>query len=224
MAYIKKMIMQGFKSFAKRTEIPFDKGISVVIGPNGAGKSNVADALCFVLGRLSIKSMRAAKARNLIFMGSKYVRPSKEAFVELIFDNSDKSFSLEVDEVSLKRMVRVNGQSAYKINGEEKTRNEVIEMLAQAGIDPYGFNLILQGQIQSIVKMHPEERRKVIEEVAGISIYESRKEKSLHELEKTDNRLKEISTILRERTTYLNNLEKEKTQAQKYQDFKLMSG
>ena len=222
MAYIKKMIMQGFKSFAKRTEIPFDKGISVVIGPNGAGKSNVADALCFVLGRLSIKSMRAAKARNLIFMGSKYVRPSKEAFVELIFDNSDKSFSLEVDEVSLKRMVRVNGQSAYKINGEVKTRNEVIEMLAQAGIDPYGFNLILQGQIQSIVKMHPEERRKVIEEVAGISIYESRKEKSLHELEKTDERLKEISTILRERSAYLKNLEKEKLQAERYKHSELM--
>lgn len=221
-AYIKKMIMQGFKSFAKRTEIPFDKGINIVIGPNGAGKSNVADALCFVLGRLSIKSMRAAKARNLIFMGSKYVKPSKEAFVELIFDNSDKSFSLEVDEVSLKRMVRVNGQSAYKINGEVKTRNEVIEMLAQAGIDPYGFNLILQGQIQSIVKMHPEERRKVIEEVAGISIYESRKEKSLHELEKTDERLKEISTILRERSAYLKNLEKEKLQAERYKHSELM--
>ncbi|MDO8509145.1 MAG: chromosome segregation SMC family protein [Nanoarchaeota archaeon] len=221
MAFIKKMVIQGFKSFAKRTEIPFDPGISIVIGPNGAGKSNVADALCFVLGRLSIKSMRAAKARNLIFMGSKYVKPAKEAFVELIFDNSDKSFSLETGEVSLKRMVRVNGQSAYKINGEIKTRNEVIEMLAQAGIDPYGFNLILQGQIQSIVKMHPDERRKVIEEVAGISIYESRKEKSLHELAKTDERLKEISTILRERTAYLKNLEREKLQAERYKHSEL---
>ncbi len=216
MAYIKKMIMHGFKSFAQKTEIPFDKGINVFIGPNGSGKSNVADALCFVLGRLSIKSLRAAKARNLIFMGSKYVKPAKEAVVELIFDNSDKAFSIEKEEISLKRMVRTNGQSAYKINGEVKTRNEVIEMLAQAGIDPYGFNLILQGQIQSIVKMHPEERRKIIEEVAGISIYESRKEKSLHELDKTDERLKEISTILRERTAYLKNLEREKSQAEKY--------
>ncbi len=216
------MVMQGFKSFAKRTEIPFDKGINVFIGPNGSGKTNVADSLLFALGRLSIKSMRAAKARNLIFMGSKYVKPAKEAYVELIFDNSDRAFSINNDEISLKRIVRINGQSGYKINGELKTRNEVIEMLAQAGIDPYGFNLILQGQIQGIVKMHPDERRKIIEEVAGISIYESRKEKSLHELNKTDERLKEISTILRERTSYLRNLEREKAQAEKYKHSELM--
>ena len=222
MVYVKKMVIQGFKSFAKRTEIPFDKGINIFIGPNGSGKTNVADSILFALGRLSIKSMRAAKARNLIFMGSKYVKPAKEAFVELIFDNSDRAFSLNSNEVHLKRIVRVNGQSAYKIYGETKTRNEVIEMLAQAGIDPYGFNLILQGQIQSLVKMHPEDRRKIIEEVAGISIYESRKEKSLHELEKTDERLKEISTILRERTAYLRNLEKEKEQAEKYKNAQLI--
>ena len=184
--------------------------------------SNVVEALCFVLGRLSAKSMRASKAKNLIFMGSRYIKPAKEAYVELIFDNSDRAFSINSDEVGLKRIVRVNGQSIYKINGETKTRGEIIEMLAQAGIDPYGFNLILQGQIQSIVKMHSEERRKIIEEVAGISIYESRKEKSLHELEKTDERLKEISTILRERTAYLRNLEREKMQAQKYRDTELI--
>jgi len=180
--------------------------------------SNIMEALCFVLGRLSIKSMRAAKARNLIFMGSKYIRPAKEASVELVFDNMDKAFALDSDEVNLKRIVRSNGQSIYKINEETKTRTEVIEMLAQAGIDPHGFNLIMQGQIQSIIRMHPDDRRKIIEEVAGISIYESRKEKSMHELEKTEERLKEISTILRERTTYLRNLEKEKNQAQRYKD------
>ncbi len=218
MAYIKKLVMHGFKSFARKTEIPFDKGINIILGPNGSGKSNVADALCFVLGRLSIKSMRAAKAKNLIFMGSKYIKPAHEASVELIFDNTDKSFSLDTEEVILRRAVRTNGQSIYKINGEAKTRAEVIEMLAQAGIDPHGFNLVLQGQIQSIVKMHPEERRKIIEEVAGISIYESRKEKSLHELEKTDEKLKEISTILRERTAFLRNLEKEKAQAEKFKE------
>lgn len=184
--------------------------------------SNVADALCFALGRLSIKSMRAAKAKNLIFMGSKYIKPAREAYVELVFDNKDKAFSIDKDEISLKRVVRHKGQSLYKINGETKTRNEVIEMLAQAGIDPYGFNLIMQGQIQSIVKMPPEERRKIIEEVAGISIYESRKEKSLKELTKTDERLKEISTILRVRTSYLNNLEKERAQAQKFKDSELL--
>jgi chromosome segregation protein len=221
MAHVKKLVIHGFKSFAKRTEIPFDKGINVVIGPNGSGKSNISDALCFVLGRLSVKSMRAEKAKNLIFMGSKYVRPAREASVELYFDNSDRAFAMNRDEIMIQRIVRLKGQSIYKINGETKTRAEVIETLGQAGIDPYGYNMILQGQIQAIVKMHPEERRKIIGEVAGISVYEWRKEKSLKELEKTESRLKEISTILRERTSYMNNLEKEKSQAQRYKELQL---
>src|SRR3990167_422299 len=168
MVYIKKMVMHGFKSFAKRTEVFFDKGINVILGPNGSGKSNISDSLCFVLGRLSIKSMRAAKARNLLFMGSKYIKPAREACVEIIFDNRSRTFSIDVDEISLKRIVRYNGQGVYKINNETKTRLDVVEMLAQAGIDPYGFNLILQGQIQSIVKMPSDDRRKIVEEVAGI--------------------------------------------------------
>jgi chromosome segregation protein len=216
MAYIKRMVIQGFKSFAKKTEIEFNQGINVVIGPNGSGKSNVSDALCFALGRLSIKSMRAAKARNLIFMGSKLMKPAKEAFVEIVFDNPNNEFGIDRKEVSLARIVRTNGQSIYKINGETKTRGEVVEILAHAGIDPHGFNIILQGQIQSIVRMHSEERRKILEEVAGISIYETRKEKSLKELDKTESKLKEITTILRERTAYLKNLEKEKAQAERY--------
>ncbi|MCH7568823.1 MAG: chromosome segregation protein SMC [Nanoarchaeota archaeon] len=218
MTYIKKLIMQGFKSFPQKTEIVFDKGINVILGPNGSGKSNISDALCFVLGRLSIKSIRAAKAKNLLFMGTKNIKPAKEAHVEIIFDNSNKTFAIPENEISIKRIVRHNGQGIYKINNKTKTRAEVIETLAHAGIDPYGFNIILQGQIHSLIKMHSEERRKIIEEVAGISIYESRKEKSLKELEKTDVRLKEISTILRERTIFLRNLEKEKKEAFRYKE------
>ncbi|MBS3065718.1 chromosome segregation protein SMC [Candidatus Pacearchaeota archaeon] len=218
MVYLKKLVAQGFKSFGKKTEINFDKGINVIVGPNGAGKSNISDALCFALGRLSVKSMRAAKSHNLIFMGSKYVKPAGEASVEVVFDNTDRLFGIEKDEISLKRIIRRNGQGIYKINDETKTRTEIIEMLAQAGIDPYGFNIILQGQIQSIVRMHTEDRRKIIEEVAGISIYELRKEKSLKELEKTDEKLKEISAVLRERTAYLKNLERERTQAARFKE------
>ena len=221
MAYIEKLVMNGFKSFGRKTEIVFDKGISTVVGPNGSGKSNISDALCFVLGRISAKSMRASQAKNLIFMGSKFVKPAKEASVELIFNNSDKAFALDREQIHLTRIVRRNGQSIYKINGETKTRTEILEMLAQAGIDPHGFNLILQGQIQSIVRMHPEDRRKIIEEVAGISIYESRKEKSLHELEKTEEKLKEISAILRERTAYLKNLDRERQQALRFKELEL---
>jgi chromosome segregation protein len=218
MVFIKKMVMHGFKSFARKTEVIFDKGTNIIIGPNGSGKSNISDALCFVLGRLSIKSIRAAKSKNLLFMGSKYIKPAREAWVELTFDNSDRSFSIDRDEVTIKRVVRFNGQSVYKINDEVKTRIEIIEMLAQAGIDPHGFNIILQGQIQAVVKMHPEERKDIIEEVAGISIYELRKEKSLHELEKTEEKLKEVLAILRERTVYMKNLDKERTQALKFKD------
>ena len=214
--HIKKLIMQGFKSFPRKTEIPFTPGINVVLGPNGSGKSNISDAICFVLGRMSMKSLRAARAGNLIFLGGKDMAPAKEASVEIVFDNSGKIFSIENQEIMIKRIVRKNGQSIYKINGETKTRQEVLSLLAQAGVDPQGFNIILQGEIQNFVRMQAEERRSVIEEVSGISVYETRKEKSMHELEKTEEKLKEVHSVLRERTAYLNNLEKERQQALKY--------
>ena len=216
MTYIKKLVMQGFKSLPRKTEVPFTPGINVILGPNGSGKSNLSDALCFVLGRLSIKSMRAAKAKNLIFLGTKVAAPSKQAIVEIIFENSDRTFSIDKNEISVKRIVKKNGQSIYKINDQKKTRQEVLSLLAQAGIDPNGFNIVLQGEIQNFAKMQPDERRKVIEEVSGISVYESRKEKSLKELAKTEEKLKEVSAILRERTSYLNNLEKERQQALRF--------
>src|SRR3989344_19904 len=181
MLHIKKLVMHGFKSFAKKTELPFTPEINVVLGPNGSGKSNISDALCFVLGRLSAKSIRASKTSNLIFQGSKAAAPAKEAMVELIFDNRDRIFSIDKDEISIKRIIRKNGQGIYKINEETKTRQEVLMLLAQAGIDSNGFNIILQGEIQNFTRMHLEERRKIVEEVSGISVYELRKEKSLKE-------------------------------------------
>ncbi len=209
--------MHGFKSFARKTTIPLEESMNVIVGPNGSGKSNITDALCFVLGRLSIKSIRAAKAANLLFSGNKDYKGANEASVELILDNTDKKIAIDKDEISLKRTVRKTGQSVYRINGQTKTRQELLELLSQAGIDPNGFNIVLQGEIASMIKMSPEERRKVIEEVAGISIYEARKHKSLRELEKTDEKIKEISAVLRERNSYLKNLEKEKKEAMNFQ-------
>ena len=220
MAHIKRLTMKGFKSFARQTEVPFDRNLSVIIGPNGSGKSNITDALCFVLGRLSVKSMRAERASNLIYNGGKEERPFNEAAVEIVFDNSDNAFAIASNEVRVERIVRRNGISIYKINGETKTRQEVIELLAQGGIDPKGFNIIMQAEISNFVEMHPEERREIIEEVAGIRIYETRKEKSLHELEKTDDRIKEVGTVLNERAAYLKNLEKDRGQALKYEGLK----
>ncbi len=217
MPYVKRLVMHGFKSFARKTEIPFENAMNVVVGPNGSGKSNITDALCFVLGRMSIKSIRAAKAANLIFSGNKQYKAANEASVELVFDNSDKVFSLDTPEISIKRIVRRNGQSIYRINNETKTRQELLELLAQAGIDPNGFNIVLQGGIADLVKMNAEERRKIIEEVAGISIYETRKHKSINELERTEEKLKEVNTILKEKNAYLRNLEKERQEVLDYQ-------
>jgi chromosome segregation protein len=209
--------MHGFKSFARKTEISFENAMNVIVGPNGSGKSNITDALCFVLGRMSIKSIRAAKAANLLFAGTKNYKGVTEAYVELVFDNSDGAFGINSTEISIKRVLRRNGLSIYKINNETKTRQELIELIAQAGIDPNGFNIVLQGNITELVKMGPEERRKVIEDVAGISVYETRKVKSLNELEKAEEKLKEVSAILREKNSYLRNLEKDRQDAINYQ-------
>jgi chromosome segregation protein len=221
MAYIKKLVMKGFKSFARETIVEMDRHMNVIVGPNGSGKSNITDALCFVLGRLSIKSIRAAKASHLIFSGNKHYKGANLAYVEIVFDNSDKTFALDEKEIIIRRTVKKNGQSVYKINNHVKTRQEILELLSQAGIDPHGFNIVLQGEIERFVKMQPEERRKVLEEVAGISIYEMRKDKSLKELERTNEKLRQIGGVLRERGRYLNNLEKEREEALRFKKLQL---
>jgi len=216
MAHIKELAMKGFKSFPHEIKIPLTSGMNVIVGPNGSGKSNIADGICFVLGRLSAKSMRAKSSSNLIFSGTHKHKNSTEAAVKITFDNSDSRFSVPDQQVKIERIVRKNGQSIYRINDETKTRQEILELLSQAGIDPNGFNIVMQGEITEMIRASPEERRKIFEEVSGISVYELRKQKSLKELEKTESRLKEISTILRERTAYLRNLENERKQALKY--------
>jgi len=224
MPYIKKLHLNGFKSFAKPTDVVFSKGLNVIVGPNGSGKSNLADAICFVLGRLKVKSLRANKAAKLIYHGGKEGKPAQFAKVSMVFDNSDNIFVLPEpsNEVEITRIVKKDGTSTYKINGKTKTRQEILELLAQAGIDPEGFNIILQAEISTIIKMHPNEKREIIEEIAGINIYEARKERSLKELDKTENKLKEIKITLKERAAYMNNLEKEKAQAEKYKNLNRM--
>ncbi|MEM4605504.1 MAG: chromosome segregation SMC family protein [Candidatus Pacearchaeota archaeon] len=213
MVYIKKLVLHGFKSFARKTEILFENSMNVIIGPNGSGKSNIADAICFALGRMGKKSMRAENLASFIFEGNKNYKQSEEASVEIIFEDKENIFLTNRLEVSIKRIVKRNGNSIYKLNDEPKTRQEIIEVLARAGIDPDGFNIVLQGEIDSLIKVSSEERRKIIEEVAGISFYEVRKEKSLRELEKVEERLKETNAILREKNNYLKNLEEERRKA-----------
>lgn len=201
-------------------DLCIDKNHNFIANNFFVHNSNITDAICFVLGRLSIKSMRASRASNLIHNGGKGGPPAPEAFVELVLDNANRTFSLDKKDVSVSRTVRRNGISIYKINGETKTRQEVLELLSQAGVDPNGFNIILQEEISRFVEMHPEERRKILEQVAGISVYEERKHKSMNELARTEEKLKEIRTILNERTSYLKNLDKERSQALSHERMK----
>ncbi len=215
---INKMVMHGFKSFAKHTEILFGPNFNCVLGPNGAGKSNVLDSLCFVLGKSSSRDLRAEKSANLIYNGGKAKKPAKQGEVSIYFDNASKVFPTEDSEVKISRIVRENGQSIYKINNKAMTRQNVTNLLSLAKIDPDGYNIILQGDIIKFVEMHPEDRRVLIEDIAGISVYEEKKHKALLELEKVEIHLRETDLILTERNTYLKELKKDRDQAMKYKD------
>ncbi|MBU1203679.1 MAG: chromosome segregation protein SMC [Nanoarchaeota archaeon] len=216
MTTIKKMRLNGFKSFPKQTEVMYTSGFSVVIGPNGSGKSNLTDAVCFVLGKSSAKDMRAEKSANLIYNGGKKGKPSKQAEVSIWFDNSNEHFSVQEKEVKITRIVKPNGQSTYRINDQIRTRQEMIDFLNSAKIDPNGYNIILQGDIIRFTEMKPIERRKIIEEAAGISVYEDRKEKALGELERVERKVSDAGIILKERGANLRELKKERDQAINY--------
>ncbi|MBW2968622.1 chromosome segregation protein SMC, partial [Candidatus Woesearchaeota archaeon] len=215
---ITKLVMDGFKSFGKRTELLFENGFNVVMGPNGSGKSNILDALCFVLGKSSSKSLRAEKSANLIYNGGKTKKSAKAAEVSISFDNSKRVFPVEEDVVKVSRIVKANGVSKYKINNKTRTRQEVVELLGLAKINPDGYNIILQGDIVKLVEMSPVERRQIIEEIAGISVYEEKKNKALSELEKVEQKLNEAGIILKERQTHLRELKKDRDQALKYRE------
>ncbi|MEM3374634.1 MAG: chromosome segregation protein SMC [Candidatus Woesearchaeota archaeon] len=218
MTKINKLVMQGFKSFALKTELVFGPGFNCILGPNGSGKSNVLDALCFVLGKSSSKSLRAEKTANLIYNGGKTKQPAKEASVIIYFDNSNNEFPINEKEVKITRTVKQNGNSIYKINDKTVTRNQIVELLSHARINPDGYNIVLQGDIVRIVEMSPIERRQIIEEIAGISIYEEKKQKALNELNKVEEKLKEADIILAEREVYLKELKKDRNQALKFKE------
>ena len=218
MTTIQKLKIRGFKSFAKPIEIVFGKDFSVVLGPNGSGKSNIMDALCFVLGKSSAKSMRAEKSSHLIFNGGKNSSPAKDAEVSIYFDNSNKEFPLQDYIIKVSRIIKNSGNSVYKINDKVMTRQQLIDLLSHAKIDPDGHNIILQGDIIRFTEMPPDERRQIIEDICGISLYEDKKQKALNELDNVGKKLSEVSIILTERETYLRELKKERDHALKYRE------
>src|SRR3989344_2564736 len=222
MTQIKKITAKGFKSFAEKTEIIFGDKFNVILGPNGSGKSNVTDSICFVLGKSSARGMRAEKAANLIFNGGKLKKPANEATVSIEFDNSKKEFPIDTDDLTITRTVNKNGQSTYRINGEKRTRQQVLDTLSSAKIDPDGHNIILQGDIIQFMEMRSVQRREIIEEISGISIYEDKKNKCLLELEKVESRLKEANIILTEREANLRELKKYRDQARRYKELETL--
>lgn len=218
MATIKKLILRGFKSFAKRLEIPFEDNFSCFLGANGSGKSNIVDAICFVLGTTSAKTLRAEKSANLIFNGGKKGKALKEAEVSIVFSNKDKDFPIDSKEVMISRLVKGNGQSVYKINNETRTRQQMVDLMSHAKINPDGHNIVLQGDIVHFTEMKAIERRELVEDIAGISVYEEKKSKAMNELEKVQNKLNEADIILTERQKTLSELKKDRDQAITYKE------
>ena len=218
MVIINRLSCKGFKSFANKTELLFGNGFNCIIGPNGSGKSNIMDSLCFVLGKSSAKEMRAEKSSNLIFNGGKKHTPSKEAEVSIEFDNSAKEFPVNSKEVKITRLVKHSGNSVYKINDDVVTRQQVIDLLNNAKINPDGHNIVLQGDIINFISMKPVDRREILEEISGISIYEDKKQKCMNELAKVDSKLNEAEIILTEREVNLRELKKDRDHALKYRE------
>ncbi len=218
MATIKKLVLRGFKSFAKRLEIPFEDSFSCFLGANGSGKSNIVDAICFVLGTTSAKTLRAEKSANLIFNGGKKGNSLKEAEVSIVFDNKNKDFPVDSKDVMISRIVKASGQSVYKINNEVRTRQQMVDVLSHAKINPDGHNIVLQGDIVHFTEMKPVERRELVEDIAGISVYEEKKAKAMNELEKVQNKLNEADIILTERQKTVAELKKDRDQAVTYKE------
>ncbi len=218
MVRISKLVLHGFKSFAGKFTFLFPSNFTVICGPNGSGKSNILDAICFVLGRTSAKSMRADRMHELIFHGSKKRKEAEYAVVSIYFDNKDRKIPVDADEVIVTRKVNKKGVSIYKLNGETVTREKILDVLRPAGIRPDGYNIILQGDVTEITEMSPVERREIIDEIAGIREFDEKKEKALRELEKVENRLKEAKIVLAERFSLLEKLRKESEAAKKYKE------
>lgn len=221
MSIIKRLKLQGFKSFANPTVLNFEDGFNTIVGANGSGKSNVFDALCFVLGRMSSKGLRADKLGNLVFNGGKHQSGSKEAEVSIflsndIVDGKRELLEVDIDEIKITRIVSKTGASKYLLNNEKVTRTEIVEVLKRAYIDPDGYNIILQGDITRIVNMSSVERRQLIEEISHVDEYEDKRQDSLKKLDLVEQNLKDADLLLNEKTKYLKELKSEKENAQAF--------
>ena len=215
--YLKKIIAQGFKSFADNTVIDLDNNIAGIVGPNGSGKSNVVDAVRWVLGEQSVKSLRGdGSMTDVIFQGSKSRKPVSSASVTLIFDNSDHYINLAYDEISIRRRVFKDGTNEFFLNGEKCRLKDITDILMDSGIAKESFNIISQGKIEDILSSKPENRRIIFEEAAGVLKYKKRKIEALRKLEKTHDNMERINDIIKELEVQIEPLRDQKIKALEY--------
>ena len=206
---LKRLELSGFKSFAKTAKLEFPAAISAIVGPNGSGKSNVAEAMRWVLGEQSIKSLRGKKGEDLIFNGSQTVPRMGRAFVSLVFDNHDKVLPVDFDEVKITRKVYRDGTNEYFVNNSQTRLKDIIELLGNIGLGASSHHIISQGEADRILSASPKERRQMIEDALGLKIHQLKKIESERKLAKTEDNILQVEALKREIQPHLRFLKKQ---------------
>ncbi len=213
-----KVELYGFKSFADKAEIKFGNGITGIVGPNGCGKSNVADAIRWVLGEQSAKSLRGSNMQDVIFSGTQGRKSLSYCEVSLFFDNSNKMFSIDYNEVIITRKLYRSGESEYFINKQPARLKDIVDLLHECGIGKEGYTIIGQGKVEEIMSAKPEDRRMIFEEATGIAKFKTRKNESERKLERTRENIIRYADILSEIENQLAPLEKQAQKAKEYNE------
>ncbi len=218
--YLKSLTLKGFKSFADRTVMVFDPGLTVVVGPNGSGKSNISDAILWVLGEQSAKMLRGQAMEDVIFSGSSARQAVGVAEVTLVLDNSDHTLPIDFSEVAITRRMYRSGESEYLINNAPSRLMDITDILHDSGLGKETHSIISQGKLDSILASRPEDRRELIEEAAGISKHRRRKERSERKLRSMEEHLTRAKDISREISRQLGPLERQVNKAKRHQELK----
>ena len=218
--YLKRLEINGFKSFAKKSELDFKTPITSIVGPNGSGKSNVAEAFRFVLGEQSIKSLRGKRGEDLIFNGSSEIPRANRASVKVAFDNTRRIFNIDFDEVTLDRVVHRDGVNQYFINGSQVRLKDIVELLAQAHIGASGHHIISQGEADRVLSANPKERREMIEDALGLKIYQYKRLESERKLAKTEENILQVEGLRREIAPHIKFLKKQVEKVEKAVELK----
>lgn len=214
---LKKLVLQGYKTFASKTEFVFDEGITAVVGPNGSGKSNIADAVRWVLGEQSYSTLRGKRTIDMIFSGSQSRPRAGMAQAILTLDNSDGWLPIDYSEVEIGRRAHRSGENEYILNGQKVRLKDITDLLATSGLAERTYTIIGQGLVDQALSLRAEERRALFEEAAGINHYKSRRAETLRRLQETQRNLQRVHDILAEIRPRLNSLRRQATRAQNYE-------